>query len=385
MERNVYPERSSFFDDATEQTPPPSKEITDMQASHEQRLIGNAATREMGVGVNTSVDARPTSDLMKCSTFLQNTRQMIPLKRAASSFRLSTSLDGKAQVIIGTGDTPSPPSKPVGPAAFPQRHGPLQRSKSAVDLNSQGSSSIADSSSLWSRSSMPGRSRDVRTWEFYCDSDVRNALSVQAEQEKKGSALGLLGLIRSSSASSKVPPTPHNQHNPQLKHGPVKRKGVESRSAQRPKISRTASSVARLQTVDVNGQRHNAKALDGDLKHGSKRTIQHSPSGDSDKENWEPGTQLRDTYRRTVGSHRPVLAETIQTAKHCMRLENLLNRDNGASRHTPGKYMDEKQDKENLAIDPEVSRFMGEASSPRQEDDLEGVQNLLSLSQGAWQ
>ncbi|MCJ1243348.1 hypothetical protein MMC30_000545 [Trapelia coarctata] len=286
---------------------------------------------------------------------------------------------------MGTGDTPSPPSKPLGPVTFPQRYGSLQRSKSAVDLNGQSSSSVADISSLWPRSSMPGRSSDVRTWEFYCDSDVRNALSVQAEQEKKGSALGLLGLIRSSSASSKIPSTPLNQHISQLKHGPGKRKGAGGRSDQRPKISRTTSSVARLQTVDVNVQRHTPKTLEGDPKQDLKNSRHRDPSGDSDKENWEPGTQLRNSQRRTAGGQRGVLTETTRTACHSMRLENLLNQDAGNPRRRPGKYTDGTQDKENIGIDPEVSRFMGEANPPRQEDDLDCVQNLLSLSQGQWQ
>lgn len=382
VERNADIERSSSLCDATDQAPSLGKQSTDKEAGHEQPTR-EAGQEEISNGIRTNVDARPTGDLETWSTFSHNSLPK-PLKRA-SSFRLSTSLDGKAQVVMGTGDTPSPPSKPLGPVAFPQRHWSLQRSQSAVNLNSQGSGSVVESSSLWPRSSMPGRSRDVRTWEFYCDSDVRNALSVQAEQEKKGSALGLLGLIRSSSASSKVPLTPLSQHNSHLKHGPGKRKGVGSRSDQRPKISRTASSVARLQTIDVSVQRHNSKTLEGDLTHGSKNPRHQNPSGDSDKENWEPGTQLRNTPRRTVGGNRPVLTETTRTANHSMRLENLLNGDTGISRRRPGKHMDGKQEKENIGIDAEVSKFMGEANPPRQEDDLEGVQNLLSLSQGAWQ
>ena len=39
------------------------------------------------------------------------------------------------------------------------------------------------------------RSRDARTWEFYCDSDARNALTEQAEREEKGSATAAIGLI----------------------------------------------------------------------------------------------------------------------------------------------------------------------------------------------
>jgi len=379
--RNANSERSSSLSEQTELAPLLIKQTTDRGTGHE-RATRDTNRTEISTGLSTSADVESISDLVTGSHSSHPPRT---LQRTVSSIRLSTSLDGKAQVLLGTGDTPSPPGKPLGPVQPPQRYGSLQRSKSAVDLSSQGSSSFANSSSFWPRNSVPGRSRDVRTWEFYCDSDARNALSVQAEQEKKGSALGLLGLIRSGSASSKMSSTSLNQHSSQPKHGTVKRKGIVGESGQRPKIARTTSSVARLQTVGVNEQSQNLKTLDGGPRNDSKKSRHQHPSGDSDKENWEPGTQLRNTQRRTVGGHRKVLNETTQTAYKSMSLENLLNRDTGVTHRRKGKQVDDKQDKENIAIDQEVSEFMGEARAPRQEDDLDCVQHLLSLSQGAWQ
>lgn len=378
--RNAHSERSSFLSEPTEPTPLLIMQTINRETEKE-RPTREATQTEISAGHSTSADADSISDLVTGSHSSHPPRT---LQRTVSSIRLSTSLDGKAQVLLGTGDTPSPPGKPLGPVQPPQRYGSLQRSKSAVEMNSQGSGSSANISSFWPRSSVPGRSRDVRTWEFYCDSDTRNALSVQAEQEKRGSALGLLGLIRSGSASSKISSTPLHQHSSQPNNGTAKRKGVVGGTQQRPKIARTTSSLARLQTVNVNVKSQIPKKPDGGPKSDAKAPPHRHPSGDSDKENWEPGTQLRNAQRRTVGGHRKVLTEPIHSADNSMSLENLLNRDTGNTRRRKGVKAVDTPDKENIAIDREVSNFMGEAKAPRQEVDLDCVQQLLSLSQGAW-
>lgn len=376
--------RSSFLSDGADQAHSPSKERTGKEVGQGQSAQ-NAAQSDTAAFA-PKADPESTTDLVTASAFSHSSRPPLPLQRTASSLRLSTSLDGKAQVLKGTGDTPSPPSKPLGPAVFPQRHGLLQRSQSAADFRGRSSSGVANSSSLWPRGSVPGRSRDVRTWEFYCDSDARNALSVQAEQEKKGSALGLLGLIRSGSASSRMQSTPLNPHSSESKHEPGKRKGAVGGSEQQPKIARTTSSVARLQSVELNVQRHNPKKPEYNPRSDSKQSQRRQdPSGESDKENWEPGTQLRNSHRRTLGEQRTVLNETTRTGNHTMRLENLLNREPEISCPVEGKSTDSNQDKENIRIDQEVARFMGEKSLPRREDDLDCVEQLLSLRKGTWQ
>ena len=55
----------------------------------------------------------------------------------------------------------------------------------------------------YSRHSMSGRSRGARTWEFYCDSDARNALTEQAEREESGSATAAFEMIRSQISDRK--------------------------------------------------------------------------------------------------------------------------------------------------------------------------------------
>lgn len=152
-------------------------------------------------------------------------------------------------------------------------------------------------------------------------------------------------------------------------------------SYQKPKIARTTSSAVRLQSVDGN-IRVNARTVDQESKEELQQVHFLDLSGESDKENWEPGTQTRNNNRQAqgFGGWRRVLKES-----NSMSMENLLNRENVPPRREVRREMDAKLDKKNVGADEEISRFMGEASVPRQEDDLDCVQHLLSLSQGAWQ
>ena len=313
-----------------------------------------------------------------------------PLRRTPSSIRLSLSLDGKAQVVLGNGTTPSPPRHPTMPFKPAGRFVSLQRSKSAVALGSH-----AEALPSCPRRSAPGRSRDARTWEFYCDSEARNALTVQAEQEQKGSAIGMLSLIRSGSSSSNMPSARIGSHNPLQKSVSMKRKTINEVAAPRPKIARTASSVARLQMTEITSQSSSSKTKFVDSKSDSQHYVYQDPSGDSDKENWEPGTRSRDLERQEihpipepeVGTQSRVLQENTRLPSHSMSLGNLLNRDNVHPRHRAKRTVNDlvnQYDKENIAVDGEVAKSMRRESLPEPEDELDCVQNLLSLSQGAW-
>ena len=316
-----------------------------------------------------------------------------PLRRTLSSIRLSMSLDGKAQVVLGSGTTPSPPRQQTMPIKPSERIVSLQRSKSAVALGSHVKGNIRDTMLCWPTRSAPGRSRDARTWEFYCDSDARNALTVQAEQEQKGSAIGILSLIRSRSSSSNIPSTCISSYNSPLKLVSTKRKNLDEITVPRPKIARTASSLARLQTTEATSQASGSNTKTVDSKSDSQHPIYQDPSGDSDKENWEPGTQSRNCERQEI-RHRPefgtrsrILQENTKTPSHSMSLGNLLNRDNHHPRRrekTKVHDLVNQQDKENVAVEGEAAKFMGQGSLPQPEDELDCVQNLLSLSQGAW-
>ncbi|KAL8869776.1 MAG: hypothetical protein Q9174_004016 [Haloplaca sp. 1 TL-2023] len=118
--------------------------------------------------------------------------QSPPIKSSTSQLRLSTSLEGSA--CIKTASSPSPPR----PASLEHVRRPrvpqlLQRSQSAI---------VPPTFSVQRPPPPIGRSRDSRTWEFYCDSDARDELTKQAEREQSGSAAGAIGLLRSKSKTS---------------------------------------------------------------------------------------------------------------------------------------------------------------------------------------
>ena len=258
-------------------------------------------------------------------------------KRTSSQVRLSLSLDGKAQVTTSTGDTPSPPrSQPeLQTRSIPRPPVGLQRSHSAVEPSNNSALDIF--SAPYSRRRMTGRSRDTRTWEFYCDADARNALTEQAKREEIGSATAAIGLIRSQSNNSKNIAPNLNKRNTNVDRRELAEKSkAEHHKAGKQKLARASSSLARLQTT---------KLQDEDRKPKSHSMLFGNYEGDSDKENWEPGTRTSAPRRRRSLNSQP-----------------------------------------SRLILEESSHFPSQATNnaPREEDDLDCVQNLLSLSQAAW-
>lgn len=311
-----------------------------------------------------------------------------PLKRTSSLIRLSMSLDGKAQVTTDDGGSPSPPRSQPLPVIISQRPSGLQRSKSAVVPGNLFSPYLDVMPSQVTRRTMTGRSRDARTWEFYCDSDARNALTEQAEQEQSGSATGAIGLIRSrSNRALSANPNKRNAQAPS--HEAVKRMKSSVEKSGKPKLARTTSSVARLQSGNANIQKVGS-VKEKDWKPSSQPTPGRASSGDSDKENWEPGTQTSNLRRARASNtssqvRRGILKDSAHIPSHCTSLDALLNQENITPRRhalkTGGSGEGSDRDAED---DDELAAFMGSPTLPREEEDLDCVQNLLSLSQGAW-
>ena len=313
------------------------------------------------------------------------------LKKTSSHVRLSMSLDGKAEVTTRTGNTPSPPrSQPVSMIikTVPRSKAGLQRSYSALE---SGNTSVSGLMPVpYSRRSMAGRSRDARTWEFYCDSDARNALTEQAEREEKGSATAAIGLIRSCSNNNKVmAPNPNKRNAHSQKPDSTKRLKADFQRIGKPKLVRATSSVARLQTGNSNGQTQKAMQIgEKKSKGASQSDIWQEYDGDSDKENWEPGTQSSNRpRRRPEHSHKiaRILEESFRVPSQASSLDAMMNREGTTSRRSITKSSS-SEEKENSGpeVDDEIAAFMGE-SGPREIEDLDCVQNLLSLSQAAWQ
>ena len=309
------------------------------------------------------------------------------LRRTSSLLRLSMSFDGKAEVTTGSGNSPSLPRSQFFTSSIdaPSRPVVLQRSKSAVATVDQSSQDGHSFLPLLPRRTMTGRSRDARTWEFYCDSDARNALTAQAEQEQSGSAVGAIGLIRSRSQKS-MTPNPNKRNAKVPKPESLKRLKPTSQLVQKPKLARAISSVARLQTVNGNTQIQALKRKDRDVK-SSSQTVGYD-DGDSDKENWAPGTQISNVRRmpRPQTSRRPVLGENAHMPSHSSSLDALMNRENITPRRLCSKKGESNgQVKAGSEVDDEVAGFMSGAKTAREDDDFDCVQNLLSLSQAAWQ
>ena len=302
------------------------------------------------------------------------------LKRTTSSVRLSLSLDGKAQVVMEIGSSPSPP-RPKPTMSVKSRNEPLMRSQSEVGPGSQPFQIIEREPVRLPLSTPAGRSRDARTWEFYCDSDTRNALTIQAEEEQKGSAERAISLIRSSKSRVSEPTIGSRSMQETTGKDSIKRKKNAGQSTQKPKLARTASSFARLQTVKHQQIDIKVKSLKPD----SQSSIFWDPDGDSDKENWEPGTQRRVRPRiRGVSTQPPrdVLGENARNPGNSLGLEAVLNRQDFTPRRRKlGGKLPGKTEKKAANAEGDTGVVLGESG---EEEDLDCVQNLLSLSQGAW-
>lgn len=302
------------------------------------------------------------------------------LKRTPSLIRLSTSLDGKAQITHITAGNKSLPDS----AAAPRQRVTLQRSQSAIEPTNV--------ALAYQRRSVTGRSRDARTWEFYCESDTRDALTEQAEREQSGSAIGPIGLIRSRSKKAMAQNT--NKRNAMTaKHEPTKRQKPDGQLTDKPKIARASSSVARLQSVTGNTQKKVTKAKEKADKPTSGSTLDDYYSGDSDKENWLPGTRVSNIRRRRADNlhssnqvQRAVLEESQHVPSQSSSLDALINRENLTPRRSRLKQVSSGQGASVPVLDDEVTAFMGQKNEPSEEpEDLDCVQSLLSLSQASWQ
>lgn len=279
--------------------------------------------------------------------------QKEPLSRSASMVRLAMTVDGAVKVRTNNEPTPSPPKqRELAPAPTSTRQGlKLTRSKSVANgleaFRPSGQSTI-----------MPGlfpvrfgRSRDARTWEFYCDSTAKETLSVQAEAETAGSAISAINLIRSNSHKSRA-----QALSPSLSKANPRAPSAAPKAG-KPRLSRARSSMARLQGFDGASETRETVI--------KQRRCDRSPSRDSDKENWAPGTRNSEhPLRRTqpTANHRPILQDN----------EGLIFRDPPTTARPSGR-LDDNDGKRPL---------YGKENAKG--EDFDCIQGLLSLSQGAW-
>ncbi|KAL8983629.1 MAG: hypothetical protein Q9205_002189 [Flavoplaca limonia] len=337
-----------------------------------------------------------------------------PTTRTKSQPRLATSLDGSVRVTTGNSPTQSPP-RPQNSLLNhqPRPSGPLQRSQSAI---------VPPTFPITRPTATIGRSRDSRTWEFYCDSNARDELTKQAEREQSGSAVGAIGLIRSCSKGSfstgSRPTNPHKRNATISTPDSGKRlKADTSTKASKPKLARASSSIARLQNAPTLQRASNPNKASRPVSEDSNddKSLKQKPTetelldgNESDKENWAPGTQTSVTPRRAHinnTSRTKILTENQHLPSLSSSLSALLSRESsGNGRHprrdaklgTRASAVDlEGGGKENKAdgSDDEVRGFMSGSNGSGEnvivgedgdEEDLDCVEGLLKLSRGDW-
>ncbi|KAL0939409.1 homeobox transcription factor [Colletotrichum truncatum] len=341
-----------------------------------------------------TVDDTPKSEQCTSSSCEPATSATSILPLPQSHVRLSLSLEGKAELVANEASSPRlQPSKLFSDLpSLPQvKSRPFQRSHSALP-----SVTLPPISAL--TDSLPptlgrGRSRDAHAWELCCDADARDELTTQAENESNGSAVAAISLLRSTSGIL--------QNNTSKRNSPATRPTSRPQQAKKPKLSRTSSSVARMQTALVDSD----DGVDSQkVEKGSGKTVRVdmlvSPSGDSDKENWFPDDERNP--RRFSPSHnvRRPLPATATNRFNSRRTGRLLQDHPGPivfggnrsktmpmiGRRDSGKGLSIFEDEDMPGLKPtdEVERFMRGEISPSKKGDMDCIAGLLSLSQGNW-
>ena len=244
-----------------------------------------------------------------------------------------------------------------------------------------------------------GRSRDAKTWEFCADSDARDELTLQAENESSGSAVAAISLIRSTSVKTSERALKPNNNK---RNAPAER--AKPGSGKRAMLKKNASALGRMQADKValrDNTLHVRQPLADNvatLKKGAGARQVLSPT-DSDKENWLPG-DLRSqregsVQRRPLPDYRPKTVPRSSPSKPQSSARSGSTPNAGRQRVRNGKKPetkvfedgaeDDAEERRQKETSEEVERFMmGAAVSPSKKGDLDCIQGLLSLSQGNW-
>lgn len=360
----------------------------------------------------------------------------------SSGFRLSMSMEGKAELR----PQPSPPrdsptaTSDGSPPAFDRPN--LQRSSSAAaSITLPPISTLT--ASLETHASphqvqlqhqpqprLPPRlhhvrSLDVHEWELACEAssgELKDELTAYAERESSGSAIAAISLLRSLSSSSHS--TGMGPASNILQANGAKRNArphPQHHHAKRPKISRSSSSVGRLQsnlvntTTDKPAVRREQTPVDADEPKKSKMSLLLSPGGDSDKENWNPHgfrgasrpsngrrplpgapvsklSTASETPRRSMGrilgdaSNRSFLgrASTAPTSRQKKGSKPVEIFEDGAGEDDASGDEDHDGRNRDGMTDDEVERFMRGEVSPSKKGAASAIAGLLALSQGNW-
>ncbi|KAK2002851.1 homeobox domain-containing protein [Colletotrichum falcatum] len=318
-----------------------------------------------------------------------------PQSSQQSLVRLSLSLEGKAELVS---NETSPRMQPTRlfpePAALPQPRisRPLQRSHSA--LPSVTLPPITALTDFLPPTLGRGRSRDAHAWELCCDADTHDELTAQAENESNGSAVAAINLLRSTSGIL--------QNNSSKRNCPGSRSMPRSHQAKKPRLSRTSSSVARMQTPLDDGEKLITQLNDENITGDKAKVNKLISPGDSDKENWSPdadGNPRQVAPLSDVRRPLPNIAGNKANARRTGRVlqDYCMPAIVSGSRARTMPAMGRRDSGKDLTIfedgrgspvpkeTEEVEKFMrGGEVSPSKKGDMDCIAGLLSLSQGAW-
>jgi hypothetical protein len=319
----------------------------------------------------------PKQDTAQNAHIQDGNRPTPSLRRTSSLVRLSLSLDGKAEIVMSEEESIAS-SQPVRWKAPVPRSGGLQRSKSAIDSTERSGRYLLGGAPL--PGAVVGRARDARTWEFYCDSEARSASLIQ---ENSGSAIEAINILR---ARKKTPlQTSVNKRNAQIRMQEAsKRLKTTPDWTQKQKLARTTSSLARLQTTNENKLKEPVKPE----VNGKTSPVISSPldnPGDSDKENWIPGT--KQVTGLEIPPPKTVLVENTSNLDCYTTCGVAVDRERLRHRHftrpclVVGPGVEIGEPKGDPDSKPRESRS---SSSVSGEEELDCVQNLLSLREGCW-
>ncbi|KAK0731236.1 hypothetical protein B0H67DRAFT_477236 [Lasiosphaeris hirsuta] len=420
-------------------TPPPKRGYI------EERALGLSRSFSSSVGylsnrwnpassfTTPSTLGRRGDDFFKLEPFAPSTCSssasdpaLPPTGSQSSQFRLSLSLEGKAEVVHALPSPPRPTIRPQPsdelPSLGPVRCPGLQRSHSASPTITLPPISVLTSSLPTAASgALPprltrGRSRDVHAWEFCCDAENReDFLTVQAKHESSGSAIAAISLLRSTSSNG----SPLQQSSGAKRNATLSKAVPRSDVAKKPKLGRALSSMGKLQTSFGNSEKG---STDKKVDVGLDKTKILSPSGnESDKENWSPdeeGNPRFPIFQAQPASgpigRRPLPSGTTRLDKNSprrtppRRTPSRLLQDRRSpgllfgSRANTAPVFSRKQRAEKGSQPPleiyedswppspaapvldEVERFMRGQVSPSKKGDVDAIAGLLSLSQGNW-
>ncbi|OHW95531.1 homeobox domain-containing protein [Colletotrichum incanum] len=341
--------------------------------------------------LDRSVDDTPKYDQSSLlfSTFSSQSSQQ-------SLVRLSLSLEGKAEVVSNETSPPRMQSTRLFPdlSTLPQPRlsRPLQRSHSA--LPSVTLPPITALTDFLPPTLGRGRSRDAHAWELCCDADTRDELTAQAENESNGSAVAAISLLRSTSGIL--------QNNSSKRNCPASRPAPRPQQAKKPRLSRTSSSMARMQTPISDGEKSLGRLNDENTLGDKVKVNMLISPGDSDKENWSPDTDGNPRQVLPLSDVRRPLP-TIAGSKTNTRRTGRVLQDHSVSANFSGNRartmpaMGRRDSGKDLTIyedgrsspapkeTEEVEKFMrGGEVSPSKKGDMDCIAGLLSLSQGAW-